>query len=145
MSKRSRMTGRGRPAGMVAAPLAVAVAAAGAVALTAAPAQALCGGKGVADTGSLYANGYLIARETVQYASTCDGDNYYAGKVLDARTDGSCAYARYYDAGVWSTQGVSCTTGAYANYSWRDRNGDRSATIRIAVDYGYAQDYTWGY
>jgi hypothetical protein len=112
---------------------------------TAAPAGAVCGGTGVPGTVSLYSNGNLIARETVQYASTCDHDNYYAGKVLDARTDGSCAYAKYYDAGVWSTQGISCTTGGWANYSFRDRNGDHIATFRLAVDYGYTQGPTWGY
>jgi hypothetical protein len=112
---------------------------------TAAPASAVCGGTGVPGTVSLYSGGYLIARETVQYASTCDNDNYYAGKVLDARTDGSCAYARYYDAGVWSTQGIACTTGGWANYSFRDRNGDRFATFRLAVNYGYTQGPTWGY
>jgi len=112
---------------------------------TAAPASAVCWGAGNPVTVSLYANGNLVARETVQYNSTCDNDNYYAGKVLDARTDGSCAYAKYYDAGVWSTQGIDCTTGGYANYSFRDRNGNRSATFRLAVDYAYTQGPTWGY
>jgi hypothetical protein len=129
----------------VLAATAVSAAAAGVQVATAAPASAVCGGTGVSGTVSLYANGNLVAREAVQYSSTCDHDNYYAGKVLDARTDGSCAYAKYYDAGVWSTQGVSCTTGGWANYSFRDRNGNSSATFRLAVDYLYTQGPTWGY
>jgi hypothetical protein len=132
----------------LAGPLAVAAAAlgiAGVQVATAAPAGAVCWGTGQPVTVSLYSGGNLVAREAVRYASTCDNDNYYAGKVLDARTDGSCAYARYYDAGVWSTQGIACTTGGWANYSFRDRNGNRSATFRLAVDYGYTQGPTWGY
>jgi hypothetical protein len=127
------------------AAVATALGIAGVQVATAAPASAVCWGTGQPVTVSLYSGGNLVARETVQYASTCDHDNYYAGKVLDARTDGSCAYARYYDAGVWSTQGVSCTTGGWANYSFRDRNGNSSATFRLAVDYLYTQGPTWGY
>jgi hypothetical protein len=112
---------------------------------TAAPASATCSGKGVVGTFSIYVGNTLVARETAQYASTCDHDNYYAGKVLDAYTDGSCAYAKYYDAGIWSTQGIDCTTGGYVNYSFRDRNGNSSATFRLAVDYAYLQGPTWGY
>lgn len=130
----------------IAAPLSVISSAVFGSVLVAAPAQASCSGRGVASTDTFFVNGTAVAREATQYASTCDGDNFYAGRLQDPVTDGSCSYAVYIDAGVTSTQGVSCTTGGWANYSFRDRNGDSSATLRLRVSYATGPGLpTWGF
>jgi hypothetical protein len=129
----------------VSAVAATSLAIIGVQAVAAQPASAICKGTGSPVHVYLYYGGNLVADETVQYNSTCDNDNYYAGKVRDDRTDGHCAYARYYDAGTWSTQGVACTTGSYANYSFRDRNGDHSALFDLDVNYAGVETYTYGY
>jgi len=64
--------------------------------------------------------------ERARYASTCDGDGWYAGFVADTLTDGSCVWVVYRDAGWDSQQGRSCNSGG-ASYSFTDRNGDSYA------------------
>lgn len=33
----------------------------------------------------------VYAREDAQFASTCNGNDFYSGKISDTRTDGSCS------------------------------------------------------
>lgn len=91
--------------------------------------------------------GYQRGREAVTYpGTTCDGDNYYSGAVIDDRTDGYCEAAEYLEIYLYDgIQGQSCTTGSWSFYTWHDVNGDSSAFLRldgINNDYWYT---TWGY
>src|SRR3954451_1851695 len=108
-------------------------------AVAAAPAQARCSSNGSHDI-ALYYNTVLVAEEDYQYSSTCDGDSFYAGKILDAKTDGHCASALFFDPSQ-TTQGVECTTGAWANYSYTDPQHNSSAQIEITVDYFSSPKY----
>jgi hypothetical protein len=91
------------------------------------------------------ASGIEIAYETVQYADTCDEDSIYKGKIKDSLTDGSCAYAHFYDPGK-TTQGRACTTGQFANYTFWDQQGDSSALIEVATTYrSTGQLHTFGF
>lgn len=61
-----------------------------------------------------------IGAEQARYASTCDGDAFYAGQAYDAVTDGQCVTVRYRNhggSGSGWVQGQACTTGAFTNYN----------------------------
>ena len=58
--------------------------------------------------------------EQARYASTCDGDAFYAGQAYDPVTDGACATVRYRPLGTSGAgwiQGQACTTGAFTSYN----------------------------
>ncbi len=88
------------------------------------PAGAWCAGVSSAGgTWDYWISGtYVAAREAVQYPSTCDGDQFYAGQVEDSVTDGSCAYIDVYDddPSYLATQGYSCTTYAWSGFGYSD-------------------------
>jgi hypothetical protein len=107
-------------------------------------AAASCTGAGQPFLISRYdANGTLVASEGPPYpGSTCDGDATYQGLVLDAVTDGSCAYAYYLEPVVYyAQQGVSCTTGAWSAYSYTDAIGPNS--VFVSVRPSYLPDVWW--
>ncbi|MEU1251057.1 hypothetical protein [Micromonospora arida] len=109
-------------------------------------AQADCAGRGNPTYLQLRNSaGIEIAYELYQYASTCDGDSEYRGKVKDSYTDGSCAYTYYYDTSR-TTHGISCTTGGWSNYTFWDRQSNSSASVELAVDYrSTGRQSTWGF
>lgn len=84
-----------------------------------------------------YYGGTLVAREDPAYGGTCDFDTYYAGSINDPVTDGSCAYAWFSDnaGGYFATQGVECTTGGWAGYSYRDVDGDYFSNVSVGTSY----------
>lgn len=86
---------------------------------------------------STYNGGTLVAQETVTYpGTTCNGDSYYSGAVLDPVTDGSCAYAYYLEPlTYYAAQGTSCTTGAWAVYSYADSIGTNSVYVSVRPSY----------
>lgn len=101
------------------------------VALAAAPAQAVCTGRGSNLSIALTrpSDGAVLARETWQNSGTCDGLGDYYGRVQDSITDGSCAYALFFEPNAGQNQvtsGTSCTTGAYSNYRYYDRYSPNS-------------------
>ena len=82
---------------------------------SATPASATCNG-----VGSNHVIVTSIGAEQVRYASTCDGDGFYAGQAYDAVTDGFCVAVRYRQhgtSGAGTIQGQACTTGAFSNYN----------------------------
>lgn len=98
----------------------------GIVALASSPAQALCVARNSNQTINLVrpTDGAVLARETWQNSGTCDGLGDYYGRVQDSINDGSCAYALFFEPNAGQNQvtsGVSCTTGAYANYRYYNR------------------------
>jgi hypothetical protein len=107
-------------------------------------ADAACNGAGNPYViGTLDNNGTLVAQEMVTYpGTTCNGDWYYSGAVLDPVTDGSCAYAYYLEPlQYYALQGTSCTTGAWAVYSYADSIGTNSAYVSVRPS--YLGDHWW--
>ncbi len=102
------------------------------------PAQATCAGYGNPTIVLTYnANYTLVAEEAVTYpGTTCNGDAYYSGAVLDPITDGSCAYAYYLEPlAYYATQGASCTTGAWSVYGYADTIGSNNVFVSIRPSY----------
>jgi hypothetical protein len=102
------------------------------------PAHAACAGGGNPVTLLTYnANWTLVAEESVTYpGTTCNGDSYYSGAVLDPITDGSCAYAYYLEPlAYYALQGVSCTTGAWSVYGYNDTIGTNSVLVSVRPSY----------
>jgi hypothetical protein len=85
--------------------------------------------------GSPVSSNFGFGIERARYASTCDGDGWYAGFVADTLTDGSCVWVVYRDAGWDSQQGRSCSSGG-ANYSFTDRSGDSYAQWTACRNHG---------
>ncbi len=108
----------------------------------AAPAAAYCyyGAKPL----SFFHNGYMRARENVQYSSTCDGDSIYKGKAQDSVTDGHCAKVEVWDEPIKSTPVTACTTGAWVNYTYWDQQGNSAALMRLCYG-GTCGPYYWFY
>lgn len=87
---------------------------------------------------STYTNGgTLVAQETLTYpGTTCNGDSYYSGAVLDPVTDGSCATAYYLEPLTYlAAQGTSCTTGGWATYAYNDTINTNSAYVSVRPSY----------
>jgi len=86
---------------------------------------------------SRYSGGILVGQESVAYpGTTCDGDHYYAGAVLDAYSDGSCVSVYYLEPLVYfATQGTSCTTNSWSVYSYNDTNGTNSVLMSVRPTY----------
>ncbi len=96
------------------------------VAVAATPAQAVCIGRNSNLSIELErpTDGAILARETWRYTTTCDVLGDYYGRVQDSITDGSCAYALFFEPNPGQNQvtaGVACTTGGWANYRYNDR------------------------
>ncbi len=103
-----------------------------------APAHAACAGGGHPTVIYSYnANYTLVAEEAVTYpGTTCNGDAYYSGAVLDPITDGSCAYAYYLEPfAYYAQQGASCTTGSWNVYGYSDTIGTNSVLISVRPSY----------
>jgi hypothetical protein len=101
-------------------------------------ADASCNGAAAPALVSRYdGNGTLVAQEIAAYpGTTCNGDWYYVGAVLDPVTDGSCAYVYYLEPfAYYGNQGTSCTTGAWSVYSYSDSIGTNSAFISPRPSY----------
>jgi hypothetical protein len=101
-------------------------------------AEATC--TGVAQPLTIYhfdANGVAVSAEGAPYpGSTCNNDAAYSGLVLDAVTDGSCAYAYYLEPLLYyAQQGVSCTTGSWAAYGYNDSIGTNSVFVSVRPSY----------
>lgn len=88
------------------------------------PASAYCDG-GAPVSGNVADNSGPFAWEGPNYASTCDGDGYYAGALKDIKTDGYCVRVYFYDAGFKSYEGQSCDSSGAA-FSYEDRTGNTS-------------------
>ena len=102
------------------------------------PAHATCAGSGQPRTILRYdANFTLVAEESVTYpGTTCNGDAWYSGAVLDPVTDGSCASAYYLEPLVYyAQQGTSCTTGAWSVYGYADTIGGNSVLVSVRPTY----------
>lgn len=128
-----------RPVYVVLASLVLAVAASTFVtASSTRRADAACSGGGSPAFVSRYDNnGTLVAQEYVSYpGTTCNGDWYYSGAVLDPVTDGSCAYVYYLEPlSYFANQGTSCTTGAWSAYSYTDTIGTNSVFVSARPSY----------
>jgi hypothetical protein len=100
-------------------------------------AAATCSGTTPVVVSTLNNSGTLVAQETLTYpGTTCNGDSYYSGAVLDAYTDGSCATAYYLEPlSYLAAQGTSCTTGGWATYSYRDSINTNSAFVSVRPSY----------
>jgi hypothetical protein len=101
-------------------------------------ADASCNGAGAPALVSRYdGSGTLVAQEIAAYpGTTCNGDWYYVGAVLDPVTDGSCAYVYYLEPfAYYANQGASCTTGAWSVYSYADSIGTNSVFISPRPSY----------
>jgi hypothetical protein len=101
-------------------------------------AGAACSGSGSPTFVSRYDNnGTLVAQEYVVYpGTTCNNDWAYQGAVLDPVTDGSCAYAYYFEPlAYYALQGSSCTTGAWSAYSYNDVYGSNAAYVSVRPSY----------
>lgn len=88
--------------------------------------------------------GQIYGTEWARYASTCDGDGIYKGKVVDELTDGSCVYIQYRETlgDSWRTQAYDCSeSGRY--YTYYDQNGDSSSQMRLGRKVGGS--YQWNY
>jgi len=100
-------------------------------------AAAACNGSSTRVVSRYNASGTLVAQEAVTYpGTTCNGDFNYSGAVLDPVTDGSCAYVYYAEPPVYlAQQGVSCTTGGWAFYSYNDTIGTNSVLFSVRPSY----------
>jgi hypothetical protein len=89
------------------------------------------------------ASGTVVAAEGAPYpGTTCNSDFVYTGLVLDAVTDGSCAYVYYVEPLVYSAQqGVSCTTGSWNAYGYVDSIATNS--VFVSVRPSYLADEWW--
>jgi hypothetical protein len=114
------------------------------VGVSAAPALADCSGTGnPVSPINLYIGGVLRGQEAVQYASTCDGDSNYRGKVSDTYTDGSKNYIRYYDPSQ-TTQGSS--GGAFVNFQFYDpQNNDDAYWAGCTTSACTIRIHNWGF
>lgn len=88
------------------------------------PAAAWCAGVNQPRQFDFFYGSNIVARESYSDGGTCDGNTYYAGKVQDSYTDGSCAYVKLTEdySNIW-TQQTSCTTGAWVGYTYDDADG----------------------
>lgn len=86
---------------------------------------------------SRYSGGVLVGQESVAYpGTTCDGDRYYAGAVLDAYQDNSCVSVYYLEPlAYFATQGTSCTTNAWSVYSYNDTINTNSVLMSVRPSY----------
>ncbi len=101
-------------------------------------AGASCNGGGAPALVSRYdGSGTLVAQEIAAYpGTTCNGDWYYVGAVLDPVTDGSCASVYYLEPfAYYANQGTSCTTGAWSVYSYADSIGTNNAFLSPRPSY----------
>jgi hypothetical protein len=100
-------------------------------------ADASCSGTAPVLVSRYDGNGTLVAQELAAYpGTTCNGDWYYVGAVLDPMTDGSCAYVYYLEPfAYYANQGASCTTGAWSAYSYSDSIGTNSAFLSPRPSY----------
>jgi hypothetical protein len=101
-------------------------------------ADAACNGGGSPSHVTRYDNnGTLVAEEFVSYpGTTCNGDWYYSGAVLDPVTDGSCAYVYYLEPlAYFANQATSCTTGAWSAYSYNDSIVTNSVFVSARPSY----------
>jgi hypothetical protein len=101
-------------------------------------AEAICTGVGQPLT--IYhvdGNGVVVAAEGAPYpGSTCNNDSRYSGLVLDAVTDGSCAYTYYLEPLLYyAQQGASCTTGSWSAYGYDDSIGTNSVFVSVRPSY----------
>jgi hypothetical protein len=102
-----------------------------------APAGAACSGSSPFVISTFDGSGTLVAQESVTYpGTTCNGDSYYSGAVLDAYTDGSCATAYYLEPlAYYAAQGTSCTTGGWSVYSYVDTINTNSVFVSVRPSY----------
>ena len=101
------------------------------------PASAACGGSSPFLISTYNTSGILVAQESVTYpGTTCNGDSYYSGAVLDPVTDGSCATAYYLEPLTYlAAQGTSCTTGGWATYAYNDTINTNSVFVSVRPSY----------
>jgi hypothetical protein len=111
-------------------------------AATAPPAHAACYGSSGGPSSRVItrldnSGSYIIGQEAPVYpGSTCDGDYYYSGAVLDAYDDGSCITAYYLEPlAYYAAQGTACTTHAWSFYSYTDVYGPNSDFINVKATY----------
>jgi len=86
-----------------------------------------------------------LGTENINSSGTCDGDGYYAGKVIDPYADGSCVFTRITEDGGWSSwvQGVSCTN-TWAGYQYWD--SDNLFQLRVETTFAASPwHYNWGH
>ena len=100
-------------------------------------AEATCSGGTPVLVSTYNSGGTLVAQESVTYpGTTCNGDSFYSGAVLDPVTDGSCAYAYYLEPlAYYAAQGTSCTTGGWSFYSYNDTIGPNSVFVSVRPSY----------
>ena len=102
------------------------------------PAGATCDAPGQPFVLSRFdSNGTLVAQEATTYpGNTCNGDYQYSGAVLDPVTDGSCAYAYYFEPlAYYALQGTSCTTGSWVTYAYSDVFPPNSVFVSVRPSY----------
>lgn len=98
-----------------------------AVGLFSGQADAFCGWGGVRAT--LHQNG---GTEKYTHNNTCDGDNWYNGKVLDAVHDGACVQAQW-DTNGWPNEvAYNCSETTWVTNLWSD--SDQTSQVRICRD-----------
>jgi hypothetical protein len=101
-------------------------------------ADAVCNGPGQPVTITRYdLTGTAQVSEGVPYPGTfCDNNSQYGGLLLDPITDGSCAYAYYLEPLLYlNAQGVSCTTGSWAGYTYTDVYPPNNVYVSIRPSY----------
>lgn len=86
----------------------------------AASAYCIGGSAGTYDTG--------WGRESVRWASTCDGQGDYYGRILDTAHDGYCVLAEF-DASSGYHWFINCSETTWLNFSFTDN--DANARFRL--------------
>ncbi len=108
-------------------------------------AYAFCDGGG-APSYYIHTDGFgnITAEEYVSWpGTTCDGNNGYHGAIKDSRQDGYCASVNYLEVFLYlAVQGQSCTTGAWALYTYNDVNGDSSVFTQMCANICVIDWYT---
>ncbi len=105
-------------------------------------ADAICTGANSPFTIESYdLNGNVVAREGAAYPfTTCDGNAQYAGVLQDSLTDGSCAYAYYFESlAFYGNLATSCTTGGWVAYTYTDVSGPN--TVFVSPRPSYTADW----
>lgn len=88
------------------------------------------------NTGTSFSSATYYGKEDSRYTSTCDGDDYYAGRVLDILTDGYGVKIEAWPNGNYWVSSMS--TGSWKNFQYSDSNGNN--TFRICRTH-----LTWGW
>jgi hypothetical protein len=79
----------------------------------------------------------ITGRESYRYASTCDGDGYYAGRLYEGVRNGVCTVVQLYYSGSWHQHHANCVDTSWSNYSAWGGTSMRLCTTVCGVGYAF--------